>query len=448
MNRLRPLSMVIAICLFAVAALFAVDRLLLAPSCPDCHTEMTRKLPRFDGSQAGLVRIRASGMEFRARVAGFDNRDGDGVILLHGFPETSIMWEPLLETLSKEGFRVVAFDQRGYSPGARPFSQNAYTKGKLATDVIAVADAVGFERFHVVGHDFGGAIAWVVADRFPLRVKSLTSLSMPHPSALAEALQDPHSQWRRSSYILFYRIPFLPELVLGFNRAAYLGHLKWRDHPRRHVEEYRRVFGEPGAIGAALDWYRAFEFRSLDPLGKIRPPTLFLWGRGDGAFGRDATIKTANHMDGPYRLQTIEAGHFLLLEAPQLVASEIVAHLKSSEQVARQWNAALADTAHQDGSACDQSGPQCLNIFVAPDGNTLRIRNRCPESHEGVILVSCSGWAPEASVEYRFNLGAGAEMTQRSTGFSFGDCYYRHRLCTAAESQDHAMPAAASAKTR
>jgi pimeloyl-ACP methyl ester carboxylesterase len=429
MKRFKQLWLLAAVCLLPVTTAYAIDRLLLAPACPACNAEMTEKLPLFDGSQDGLVRIRANSMEFRARVAGFENRQGEGVILLHGFPETSIMWEPLLEKLSKAGFRVVAFDQRGYSPGARPFVQNAYTKGKLATDVLAIADAAGFERFHVIGHDFGGAIAWVVADRYPERVLSLASLSMPHPSALAEALESPASQWGRSSYVLFYRIPVLPELIMGFNRAAYLEHAKWQQHPPEQVKEYERVFGEPGALRAALNWYRAFEFHSLDPLGKIKPPTLFIWGRRDGAFGRDAANKTVNHMDGAYRMHTVDAGHALMLEVPDIVAEDVVEHLRSAEEVSKQWNAALAERPQEDGSPCDQSRPQCLGIFVAPDGKTLRIRNRCDEAYEGVVRVSCTGWAPDAAVEYRFSLGANAEMTQQSTGFSFGDCYYRHRLC-------------------
>ena len=431
MKRLKQLWLLATICLLPVTTAYAIDRLLLAPACPDCNAEMTEKLPLFDGTQEGLVRIRANSMEFRARVAGFtDNPDGQGVILLHGFPETSIMWEPLLEKLSKAGYRVVAFDQRGYSPAARPFSQNAYTKGKLATDVLAIADAVGFEQFHVIGHDFGGAIAWVVADRYPERVLSLTSLSMPHPSALAEALESPASQWGRSSYVLFYQIPVLPELIMGFNRAAYLEYLKWQKNPPEQVKEYERVFGEPGALRAALNWYRAFEFHSLDPLGKIRPPTLFIWGRQDGAFGRTAATKTVNHMDGPYRLHTVDAGHQLMLEVPDIVEEDVLEHLRGAAYTSKQWNAALAERPQQDGSPCDQSRPQCLNIFVAPDGKTLRIRNRCDEAYEGVVRVSCTGWAPDASVEYRFSLGAKAEMTQQSTGFSFGDCYYRHRLCS------------------
>ena len=429
MKRLKQLWLLVAVFSLPITTAYAIDRLLLAPSCPDCNAEMTEELPVFDGTQDGLVRIKANSMEFRARVAGFDNRDGEGVILLHGFPETSIVWKPLLDKLAKAGYRAVAFDQRGYSPGARPFAKNAYTKGRLATDVLAVAEAAGFERFHVIGHDFGGAIAWTFVDRYPRRVLSLTSLSMPHPSALADTLGNPGSQWRRSSYMLFYRLPVLPELILGFNQAALLKYFKWQDHPREQVEEYERVFGEPGTLRAALNWYRVFRFRSLDPVGKIRPATLFLWGREDDAFGQVAATRTASYMDGAYRLHAMEAGHNLMLEAPDLVAEEVLTHLATSAEASKRWSAAVASRAQDGGSACDQSKPRCLRISLAPEGNTLRIRNRCEEAYEGVVRVSCSGWAPDAAVEYRFSLGAKSEMAQESTGFSFGDCYYRHRFC-------------------
>lgn len=442
MKRFKQLWLIAAIFMLPVTTAYAIDRLLLAPDCPDCHTEMTAKLPLFDGTNDGLMRIKANSMEFRARVAGLENRDGEGVILLHGFPETSIMWEPLLGALSEAGYRAIAFDQRGYSPGARPFTQNEYTKGKIATDVLAVADAAGFERFHVIGHDFGGAIAWTVADRHPQRVLSLTSLSMPHPSALADALADPDSQWRLSSYVLFYRLPLLPELVLGFNKASLLEYLKWQDHPPEHISEYERVFGETGALGAALNWYRAFEFRSLDPVGKIRPPTLFIWGREDRAFGRVAATETVNYMDGAYRFHTVAAGHDLMLEAQDIVIEDVLAHLKTADKASAQWATALAETPQQDGSPCDQSRPQCLRISLTPDGHTLRIRNRCDEPYKGVIRVSCSEWAPDAAVEYRFSLGAKGEMTQESTGLSNGACYYRHRLCAKGEERGKHRPAA------
>ena len=416
--------------LLPVAAAYAVDRLFLAPTCPACHTDMTKNLPLFDPSREGLVRIRANGMEFRARVAGFSNREGEGVILLHGFPETSIMWEPLLDKLAKAGFRAVAFDQRGYSPGARPFRINSYGSGRLAADVIALATAVGFDRFHVVGHDFGGAIAWIAADRFPREIISVTSLATPHPEALAEALDDLRGQRLKSSYALLYRIPVLSELVLGFNRAAYLQRLKWQFHPPEQIEEYKQVFSEPGALRGALNWYRAFRFRSNQPLGKIRQPTLFIWGNEDGAFGHVAAEKTADYVEGPFRFQGLRTGHLLMLEVPELVANAVLSHLRTWSQVSEQWKLALENAPQEDASPCDQSRPNCLSVLVTPNGNAVRIRNRCNDRYQGIVRVSCTGWAPGAFVEYRFNLGANGDVIQESSGFSFGDCYYSHRLCS------------------
>jgi pimeloyl-ACP methyl ester carboxylesterase len=414
----------------AVAAAYGVDRLLLAPACPACHTEMTKNLPLFDPSRDGLVRIRASGMEFRARVAGFSNSQGEGVVLLHGFPETSIMWEHLLDKLAKAGYRAVAFDQRGYSPGARPFRVNSYSSGRLAADVVAVAAAVGFDRFHVVGHDFGGAIAWIAANRSPQEITSVTSLSTPHPQAIAEALDDPDAQWLNSSYVLLYRIPVLSELVLGFNRAALLQRLKWQFHPPEQIEEYKEVFSEPGALRGALNWYRAFRFPDYNPISKIRQPTLFVWGNEDGAFGRVAAERTADYVEGPFRFHRLKAGHWLMLEVPELVANEVLSHLRSWSRVSEQWKLALSNAPQEATSPCSQSTPNCLSILVTPNGNAVRIRNRCNERYQGIIRISCTGWAPESFVEYRFNLGAKGDVIQESSGFSFGDCYYSHRLCS------------------
>lgn len=430
MKCLKRLWIVVAVLLLPVAAAQAVNRLLLAPSCPDCNADITKKLPLFDPSREGLVRIRANGMEFRARVAGFNNTEGEGVILLHGFPETSIMWEPLLDQLAKAGFRAVAFDQRGYSPGARPFRIDSYSSGKLASDVIAVAKAVGFDRFHVIGHDFGGTIAWIAADRFPREILSVTSLSAPHPDALAEALDDSDTQLLFSSYVPLYWVPVLPELVLGFDRAAYLQRVKWQFNPPEQIEEYKQVFSEPGALRAALNWYRAFRFKSRDPLGKIRQPALFIWGNRDGAFSHVAAERTADHVEGPYRFDKLNAGHALMLEAPEIVTKEVLSHLRTWSQISEQWKLLQANTTQEGATSCDQPRPNCLSVSVTPNGNAVRIRNRCNERYQGIVRVSCTGWAPEAFVEYRFSLGSQGDVIQQSNGLSFGDCYYSRRLCS------------------
>lgn len=428
-NWFKWLWIPVAILLLPAASAYGIDKLWLASGLAS-HTAITRELPFFDLSREGLVRIRASGMEFRARVGGFDNPNGEGVILLHGFPETSIMWEPLLDRLAKAGFRVVAFDQRGYSPGARPFRVKSYSAGRLASDVMAVAGAVGFERFHVVGHDFGGAIAWIVADRFPQEVLSLTALSMPHPAALAEALGDPDAQWLHSSYVLMHWVPLVPELVFGFDRAAYLRNLKWQMHAPEQVKEYTQVFSEFGALRGALNWYRAFQFEPRDPLRKIRQPTLFMWGNEDQAFSRLAAETTANHVEGPFRFHRLKAGHTLMLDLPDRISDEVLAHLKSASQVAGQWRSMQAAGAQQDAN-CAKAKPHCLRIFAAPDGRSFRIRNRCDEAYRGAVRVSCTAWPQDAFMEYRFDLGPGADMIQESNGFASGDCYYSQRLCDA-----------------
>jgi pimeloyl-ACP methyl ester carboxylesterase len=358
MKRYKWFWILVAVFLLPVATAYAVDRLFLGPTCPACHAEITKKLPLFDPSREGLVRIRANGMEFRARVAGFSNHEGEGVILLHGFPETSIIWEALMDKLAKAGFRAVAFDQRGYSPGARPFGVNSYSSGRLAGDVIAIATAVGFDRFHVVGHDFGGAIAWIAARRLiPKRLpKSFERFQCP-----------------MSSYFLLYWIPVLPELALGFNRAAYLQRLKWELHPAKQIEEYKQVFSEAGASRSVLNWYRAFRFRSTDPLGKIRQPTLFLWGNEDEAFSHVAAVKTADHVEGPFRFYRLKAGHLLILELPELAADKVLSHLRTWSQESEEWKLVQANAPDESASSCDQSKPHCLSIFVAPDGNAVRI---------------------------------------------------------------------------
>ncbi len=173
------------------------------------HTRRSQALPRWSpGTSDGPVRISAGGMVFRARVAGLGG-PGPAVILLHGFPETSIMWEPLIRAADAMGFRVVAFDQRGYSPGARPDAVDAYRLPELVADLFSVADAVGFERFHLVGHDWGAVVGWVAAGQDRDRVLSYASLSIPHPGAIGVANADRGTP----GYVRFFQMTGVPETL-------------------------------------------------------------------------------------------------------------------------------------------------------------------------------------------------------------------------------------------
>lgn len=167
----------------------------------------------------GLDEVEVGELRFRTRLAG----DGDRlVVLLHGFPQTSWMWRHVVPELAARGYRVAAPDQRGYSPGARPDDVESYGFDALTGDVVGLAAALGHERFDVVGHDWGGAVAWGVAARFPERVRSVTAVSTPHPTALVEAMGAPSGdQAAKSSYMaLFGSEKGKAEAVLLAGRAA------------------------------------------------------------------------------------------------------------------------------------------------------------------------------------------------------------------------------------
>ncbi len=309
-------------CLFLGAAAVFVGGGLLMLDWDREHTARADALPLLSESRGdGLVRIEAGGSVFRARVAGLRNA-GPGLILLHGFPETSAMWTPLLEAAASDGFRVVAFDQRGYSPGARPDDVSAYAVPALVDDVLAVADALGFRRFHLVGHDWGCVVGWSVAIRHPDRVISWAALSIPHPGALPSLGDDP------PAYIRFFQTPWLPELTMTW------GLLLLDDgvvSPEQR-DEYLAVFSEPGALTAVLNWYRAIGV-SLGAIGDasraVEPPVLFLWGSGEFWVDDAARERQRPLIQGRYAELEIDAGHFLIEEQEEQVVDAILSHLLS-----------------------------------------------------------------------------------------------------------------------
>jgi pimeloyl-ACP methyl ester carboxylesterase len=254
------------------------------------------------------VEVAANGWTFTARTDGPE--DGRPVILLHGFPQTSRCFTAELSALGGAGFRAVAPDQRGYSPGARPTAVEAYRVEELASDVVALADSLGFDTFDLVGHDWGGLVAWIVASRWPGRVRTLTSVSTPHPLALADALGggDP-DQAERSSYLKLLRQTDVPEeLLLGADGNGEGLRALFADSgiDADTVEEYIDVLSRPGALTAALNWYRANDLRGLNGPEVVIVPTLYVWSTEDIALGRVAAEATADHVTGPYRFEVLE----------------------------------------------------------------------------------------------------------------------------------------------
>lgn len=275
--------------------------------------------------------IEANGFRFRCREAGPEG--GEPVVLLHGFPETSHMWVELLPVLAAQGYRCLAPDQRGYSPNARPEGKEQYATDHLVADVVALADAAGLgPRFHLIGHDWGAGVGWRVVAKHPERLKSWTALSIPHPASYGAAFANDPDQQQRSQYIIMFQEPGVAEGMLSANDFAALKGV-WTASPPEEVEEYLGVFSQPGALTAALNWYRA-AFGSGQIAGdnafRVTTPTLLIWGNQDQAVGRSTTLHTHEYMDGPYRFLELDAGHWLIQEKFEVCRDEVLAHLAAS----------------------------------------------------------------------------------------------------------------------
>ena len=256
--------------------------------------------------------------------------DGDPVVLLHGFPQDSSAWTAVAEHLHTSGLRTLTPDQRGYSPGARPSGRSAYRMRELTADVLALLDSAGLGSAHVVGHDWGGLVAWALGARHPERVRTLTALSVPHPAAFARAVVT-SDQALRSYYMALFQLPLLPErLLLAGDGAALRRLLLTSGLPPELAEHYVRRMREPGALTAALAWYRALPLDARDPVGRVRVPTLHLWSTRDAALGRTATEQTRRFVDAPYRLEVLEGvPHFIPELAPERVAELVTEHVRA-----------------------------------------------------------------------------------------------------------------------
>ncbi|MEM9069981.1 MAG: alpha/beta fold hydrolase [Myxococcota bacterium] len=278
------------------------------------------------GAEVRFRTIEANGLRFRARTTHLGDRtERDGVILLHGFPQTSISWESLMAVTARNGIPCIAFDQRGYSPGARLAPMDAYSLSNLVSDVFAVADAAGFERFHLVGQDWGGIVAWQAAVERPSRLLSLVSLGSPHPATLRMALSsDGARPWSDVLLRLTRRGRVVERIVDALGRAAMRG--AYDGLPRHHVEEYVRVLSEPGALSAALNWYRAFPFRDAMRSASVRVPVLYFSGQQDFAVLRGAADLQRVYVEANYQRVDLDVGHWLLASEPETVVREVLAH--------------------------------------------------------------------------------------------------------------------------
>ncbi|HEX9993480.1 MAG TPA: alpha/beta hydrolase [Acidimicrobiales bacterium] len=274
------------------------------------------------------VELHAGGLTFPALAAGPE--DGELVLLLHGFPQTAGAWRPQLDGLAAAGYRAVAPTQRGYAASARPpGGRRAYRLPALVDDVLGMARHLGRDRFSVVGHDWGGAVAWALAAHHPERLRTVAVVSTPHPRAVRESLGR-SLQALRSSYVGFFALPALPEAVLLAGGGAVLRRmLVGSGLPADRADEYVAAMREPGALSGALGWYRAARPGDL-ALGDVSVPTLYVWSPGDPALGGTAARRTAAHVTGPYRFEVLEgAPHWIPETRPGELTRLLVDHLGS-----------------------------------------------------------------------------------------------------------------------
>lgn len=255
--------------------------------------------------------------------------DGEPVVLLHGYPADHQSWDAVVPELVAGGFRVLALDQRGYSPGARPRGRRAYALDCTVGDLFALCDAVGAGRVHVVGHDWGGAVGWAAAASHPARLATLTSLTVPHPRAMLRSLLS-SDQALRSWYVLVCQLPWLPEAAVASERGGrwFVAALAASGLSPERAERYLALL-RSGAAGPAINWYRAIPFNRPGLSAEVSVPTLLVHAAGDIALARRGAELTARYVTGPYRLEVLEASHWLPEDHADAVVPVLLEHLRA-----------------------------------------------------------------------------------------------------------------------
>ncbi len=262
--------------------------------------------------------------------------DGKLIIFLHGFPEFWYGWRNQIDFFANLGYRVWVPDQRGYNVSAKPRGLSAYNLDELAADVIGLLDAAQVDQALLVGHDWGAAVAWHTANKFPERLARLIILNMPHPRVMQKRLQSSWTQLRKSWYIFFFQLPWLPVALGRANHyemvaRSLVGSSRPGTFTDAALDLYREAWAQPRAYDAMLNWYRAVLQRQPQrlPSPRITVPTLMVWGAQDKFLGKElAPLSIALCDQG--KLVFIEtASHWIQHEEPAQVNRLIAGFIKS-----------------------------------------------------------------------------------------------------------------------
>jgi pimeloyl-ACP methyl ester carboxylesterase len=279
------------------------------------------------------LHFEANGLRFYAAASGPE--DAPLVLLLHGFPEFSYAWRHQLAPLAAAGLRVVAPDQRGYGHSDKPPGRAAYRIDALADDAIAIAQAVGRERFCVVGHDWGGIVAWHLASQCAAHIERLAILNAPHAAAMRTHLMWSPTQALKSSYVAAFQLPLLPELALGATDHALLAAALTQSSRAgtfgaEELKVYRQAWSKDGALTAMLNWYRALLLPGQPAPARVTVPTLILWGDRDSALEAALAEKSLAQCDHGEVVHFPQATHWLQHEEPEQVNRLLIEFLRQT----------------------------------------------------------------------------------------------------------------------
>ena len=273
--------------------------------------------------------IKINGIQLHVAFSG--PKQGEPVILLHGFPDAHFGWEYQMKALAAQKFFVIAPDQRGYNLSDKPKGKKHYMMNLLVSDIIALADELNLEKFHLAGHDFGAMVCWNLIEHFSHRVKSLAIFNVPHPLVMEKFLKENREQRRRSWYGYFFRIPFLPELVvIVMNWKSLTSSLK-HSFSEEDLQRYRTAWSQPGAIKAMINWYRCFFSQRSEekPKKRIEIPTIIVWGKKDLHLMWEMAAESALLCDNG-RLEYLEnATHWVLQDEPETTSNFMIEHFST-----------------------------------------------------------------------------------------------------------------------
>lgn len=257
--------------------------------------------------------------------------EGEPVLLLHGFPEFWRGWRAQMLALAAKGYRVIVPDQRGYNLSSAPREVSAYGLEHLSADVIAILDHFGIEQVFLGGHDWGAAVAWTVATRYPERVKKLAILNVPHPGVMMKFIGKSPKQMLKSWYIGFFQIPGLADWLMSRNNfAGAITMLKASGKPEtfsaEDLDEYRKSYKNAGGLTGMINWYRAMaRFRPSMPRNvRLKMPVVILWGKNDVALSYEMAEASLAYCENGRLVAFDDATHWVQHDQAEAVSKKMI----------------------------------------------------------------------------------------------------------------------------